>query len=337
MEKHIVKSYTRDLDNLHLLIQQMGTLTLSQLQATTRSIQTGDKELADSVIDGDKRIDEFERKIDSETIKLLALRQPMAQDLRSITSAIKIAAALERIGDYAKNIARRSITLSKLPIVESFDSVEKMAKIAYNILKNIMTAYDTLDVNLAIKAWHKDDELDALYNNLYPEILEYIMQHPEHVTAATHLLFAAKNIERIADHATNIAGYIHFMVTGQPLDETRSMPKTMVHAHMGPLDFSANQNNVEDIIDLEEINGLEGWQLCKGKNTISQNYIFPDFITCWGAMSKIALKSEALNYPIIWKNNYNRLEITLSIHDKNKINQKDIDFAKYIDQICLHD
>lgn len=332
MEKHIVKSYARDLDNLHLLIQNMGALTLSQLKATVKSVHNKDENLALSVIDGDKEVDEFERKIDSETIKLLALRQPMAQDLRSITSAIKIAAALERIGDYAKNIARRSITLSKLPITESFDSIEKMGKIASNILKNILTAYDTLDIELAVKAWHKDDELDALYSDLYPRILDYIMKHPKHVTAATHLLFAAKNIERIADHATNIAGYIHFMVTGQPLDETRNNPKVRTHAHMGPSDFSMEKYVATDLVDPQEFDGLEGWHLCQKQNTITKHYIFHDFASCWAVMSKIALKSAALEYPIVWKNNANRLEITLSSEDKSPVSKEDIAFAKFIDQ-----
>jgi len=126
MEKHIVKSYARDLDNLHLLIQNMGALTLSQLKATVKSIHNKDEDLALSVIDGDKEVDEFERKIDFETIKLLALRQPMAQDLRSITSAIKIAAALERIGDYAKNISCWADAI--VARVFSHDSIQQLAE-----------------------------------------------------------------------------------------------------------------------------------------------------------------------------------------------------------------
>lgn len=217
MTEHIVRSFALELKRLSSLITQMGGVAEAQLDAAVTAVARRDVALATQVMQGDERIDAYERDIDAEAIRILALRQPMAQDLREIVSALKIASDLERIGDYAANIAKRSLALAQLPAVRPVAAIPRMGRLVETIVKDVLDAYIERDVAKAVAAWERDAELDDLYTSLFREVLTDMMEDPHTVTPCTHLLFMAKNLERIGDHATNIAETIHFLVVGAPL------------------------------------------------------------------------------------------------------------------------
>ena len=215
--EHIVRSFAQELQRLSNLITQMGGVAEAQVGSAIKAVAKRDVSLAAQVMQADARLDEYEREIDTETIRLLALRQPMAQDLREIVSALKIAADLERIGDYAANVAKRSLALAQVPVVRPTAGIPRMGRLVEEILKDVLDAFIERDVEKAIAAWRRDEELDDLYTSLFREVLTYMMEDPRNITPCTHLLFMAKNLERIGDHATNIAETIHFLVVGGPL------------------------------------------------------------------------------------------------------------------------
>lgn len=215
--EHIVRSFAQELQRLSNLITQMGGVAEAQVGSAIKAVARRDVALAAQVMQADARLDEYEREIDTETIRLLALRQPMAQDLREIVSALKIAADLERIGDYAANVAKRSLALAQVPVVRPTAGIPRMGRLVEEILKDVLDAFIERDVEKAIAAWRRDEELDDLYTSLFREVLTYMMEDPRNITPCTHLLFMAKNLERIGDHATNIAETIHFLVVGGPL------------------------------------------------------------------------------------------------------------------------
>ncbi|NYZ12961.1 phosphate signaling complex protein PhoU [Azospirillum sp. RWY-5-1] len=215
--EHIVRSFAQELQRLSNLITQMGGVAEAQVGSAIKAVARRDVALAAQVMQADTRLDEYEREIDTETIRLLALRQPMAQDLREIVSALKIASDLERIGDYAANVAKRSLALAQVPVVRPTAGIPRMGRLVEEILKDVLDAFIERDVEKAIGAWRRDEELDDLYTSLFREVLTYMMEDPRNITPCTHLLFMAKNLERIGDHATNIAETIHFLVVGGPL------------------------------------------------------------------------------------------------------------------------
>jgi phosphate transport system protein len=219
--EHIVKSFAQELQRLSNLVTQMGGVAESQVEAAVQAVARRDATLASQVMRSDHRVDEYERAIDTETLRLLALRQPMAGDLREILSALKVAADLERIGDYAANIGKRSIALAQVPAVRPAAAIPRMGRLVQEIMKDVLDAYIERDVAKAIAARHRDGELDDLYTSLFREVLTYMMEDPRNITPCTHLLFIAKNLERIGDHATNIAETIHFLVTGHAPDAAR--------------------------------------------------------------------------------------------------------------------
>jgi phosphate transport system protein len=155
------------------------------------------------------------------TVRMLALRQPMAQDLREVVAAIKIAADIERIGDYAKNIAKRAIVLSTHAPMKPAASIPRMSQLALQIIKGVLDAYIDKDAEGARAAWRRDEEVDEMYNSVFREMLTYMMEDPRNIGPCTHLLFIAKNIERIGDHATNVAEIVYYLVHGRSLDEER--------------------------------------------------------------------------------------------------------------------
>lgn len=218
---HIVKSFDNDLQHLSQVIAEMGGLAESQLSAAIDALIKRDSELAGRVVQSDKRIDDLEQEIANFTVRILALRQPMAQDLREVIAAIKIASDLERIGDYAKNIAKRAIILNQQSPVRPVNSIPRMGAIAQQIVKGVLDAYIEKDADRAQAVWRRDEDVDEMYNSLFRELLTYMMEDPRNIGACTHLLFIAKNIERIGDHATNIAEIIYFLVHGKSLDESR--------------------------------------------------------------------------------------------------------------------
>ncbi|WP_158047899.1 phosphate signaling complex protein PhoU [Skermanella pratensis] len=219
--EHIVKSFAQELQRLANLITQMGGVAEAQVEAAVQAVVRRDTTIAAQVMQSDLRIDGYERDVDAETLRLLALRQPMASDLREIVSALKIAADLERIGDYAANIAKRSIALAQVPAARPAAAIPRMGRLVQEIMKDVLDAFIERDVEKAVAARRRDEELDDLYTSLFREVLTYMMEDPRNITPCTHLLFIAKNLERIGDHATNIAETIHFLVIGQPLTTER--------------------------------------------------------------------------------------------------------------------
>jgi len=218
---HIVKSFDEDLKRLNNVIAEMGGLAEAQLTRAVESLVRRNTELATQVVQDDKRIDTLETEVGQMTVRMLALRQPMAQDLREVVAAIKIASDIERIGDYAKNIAKRAIVLSAHAPLKPVTSIPRMSQLALHIIKDVLDAYIEKDAEGARAAWRRDEEVDEMYNSVFREMLTYMMEDPRNIGPCTHLLFIAKNIERIGDHATNVAEIVYYLVHGRSLDEER--------------------------------------------------------------------------------------------------------------------
>ncbi|MEQ9815125.1 MAG: phosphate signaling complex protein PhoU [Azospirillaceae bacterium] len=219
--EHIVKSFDQELEGLSRMIVEMGGVAETQIDKAIQAVTRRDVALAGEVIREDQRLDHMEREIDQRSVRALALRQPMAADLREVVSALKIAADLERIGDYAANVAKRAIAIAQTPVVRPVKTLPLMGRMALENLNEVLEAYVERDAERAEQAWLRDEELDDIYNGMFRETLTYMMEDPRNISPCTHLLFIAKNIERIGDHATNIAETIHFLVTGTPLTDER--------------------------------------------------------------------------------------------------------------------
>jgi phosphate transport system protein len=220
--EHIVKSYDEEMKRLTGEIASMGELAARQLEAAMDALGKRDTNAAQRVADNDDALDSQERQISSDVLNLLALRQPMARDLREILAALRIASDIERIGDYAANVAKRSRALNLSAPVPLVSGLGPMARMAARLVRESMRAYVTHDAELAHSAWERDADLDTLYTGLFRELLTYMMEDARSITACTHLLFIAKNIERIGDHATNVAENVWFVVHGEPLIEPRT-------------------------------------------------------------------------------------------------------------------
>jgi phosphate transport system protein len=220
-DEHIMKSYDEELHRLHNTIVEMGGLAESQLTASITAVEERDSERAARVVADDARVDQLEREVDNLGLRLLALRQPVARDLREIFAALRIASDLERICDYAANVAKRSIALAQSPAVQPVHGLPRMAALAQMLVKDVIDAYVARDAEKAYAVWIRDRELDEMYASLFRELLTYMMEDPRSIGACTHLLFMAKNIERIGDHATNIAENLYYLVHGTPLEEAR--------------------------------------------------------------------------------------------------------------------
>ncbi len=213
--EHTVKKYDDELDALSNTIVRMGGAVEAQLANAIQALVRRDTQLAIQTVEEDDRVDELEDEIDQRGMRLLALRQPMAIDLRTATAALKISSDIERIGDYAANIAKRAIAMNQMsPVRPVYTITPRMAEYAQGMIKDVLDAYIERDVDKAIAVWRADEELDEIYNSLFRELLTYMMEDPRHITPCTHLLFVAKNIERIGDHVTNIAEMINFLVNG---------------------------------------------------------------------------------------------------------------------------
>jgi phosphate transport system protein len=219
--EHIMKSYDEELSRLNNMIVEMGGLAEAQLTSAIDAVAKRDSALAASVVEGDAQVDELQRELDNLAIRLLALRQPMARDLREIFAALKIGADLERICDYAANVAKRSIALSQTPPIQPVHALPRMGTLALALVRDVIDAYVERDADKALEVWRRDEELDEMYSSLFREFLTYMMEDPRNIGACTHLLFMAKNIERIGDHATNIAEDLYYLVHGTALTEVR--------------------------------------------------------------------------------------------------------------------
>lgn len=212
--EHTVKAFDEQLKRLDHLIAEMGGLAETQLANAIEALIKRDGDKALRVVGVDMRLDELELEVDHHTVMLLALRQPMASDLREIIAALKTANILERIGDYAKNVAKRTATLIEMPPVPPSLTIGRLGRLAQEMVKDVLDAYLARDVDKANMVRERDKELDALYTSLFRELLTYMMEDARNITACTHLLFVAKNLERVGDHATNIAEITHFLVKG---------------------------------------------------------------------------------------------------------------------------
>src|SRR6195952_987775 len=226
MTDHTVKSFTEQLETLATLVAQMGGLAEAQFAAAIEAIARRDSQAAESAVGGDARIDEIQQEIEDRALKLLALRQPMAVDLRETLAAIKTAAELERIGDLAKNIAKRALVLNREPPIRLTASLGRMGKAAQNQLKQVLDAFSNRNAEAAEGVWNRDGEIDELYNSLFRELLTYMMEDPRTIGMGTHLLFVAKNIERCGDHCTNIAEVVYHMVRAGRLTTARPKADT---------------------------------------------------------------------------------------------------------------
>ncbi len=219
--EHIVSSFDEDLRQLDNLIAEMGGLTEHQFADSITALMRRDSELAERVVISDKKIDEIEAQVDSHTISMLALRQPMADDLRVVITALRVASLLERIGDYAKNISKRTVAITQTPPVGPSRTIARMGNVVQGMIKTVLDAYLQRDSDLALDVRLRDEDVDALHTSLFRELLTYMMEDPRSISACTHLLFVAKNIERIGDHATNIAENVYFLVHGSMPDDVR--------------------------------------------------------------------------------------------------------------------
>ena len=229
--EHTLKRFDEELERLNATINEMGGLTESQFAKGLTAVRERDTVIAEQVIADDARVDALDAAVQEQTVKLLALRQPTAVDLRVVLSSIKIAAALERIADYAKNTAKRSIVLMQAsPPPSAVAGIDRLGRLVRTALKDVLDAFADEDVAKARDVWQRDEEIDQVYTGLFRELLTYMMEDPRTITACTHLLFMAKNIERAGDHVTNIAELVSFRTTGQGFVDVRPKGSGAIYA-----------------------------------------------------------------------------------------------------------
>ena len=221
MSEHIVRSFSQDLARLRNFLVEMGGLVENQLALATTALVETDADAATRAITQDPAVDRLEREVETAVIRLLALRQPMGMDLRMIVAAMKVSSDLERIGDYAANVAKRATVLAQFRLPYSMGGVAQMSRLVQENLKLVMDAVGENDAAKAAQVWRSDQAVDDLYNVIFRELITYMMEDPRSITPCTHLLFIIKNLERIGDHATNVAELIHYAVTGETLPEVR--------------------------------------------------------------------------------------------------------------------
>ncbi len=221
-EQHIASAFDRDLEAIQGILMKMGGLVETAILDSAKSLGDRDVELADQVRKGDKAIDALEEQVNEEATRVIALRAPTASDLRTVMTVIKISANLERCGDYAKNLAKRTTVLAEAPVVEGADvSIKRMAREVQLMLKDALDAYIQRDDQLAEQVILRDEDVDQLYNSIFRELLTHMMEDPSNITACMHLHFIAKNMERMGDHVTSIAEQVVYLVTGQMPDDSR--------------------------------------------------------------------------------------------------------------------
>ncbi len=220
--RHTVSSFDQELTDLTNQIVQMGAHAERQIALALKALVERDDELAEQVIEGDKAVDRLEEEIDQHAIRMLATRQPMAVDLRVIAMSLKLSNDLERISDYAKSIAKRSRRLSSAPQLKPLVTIPHMASLVQAMLKDVLDAYIDRNAEKAMEVWHRDQAVDDQYNSLFRELITFILEDPRTTSTAIDLLFVAKNVERMGDHATNIAEKIHYMVHGVQINRPRS-------------------------------------------------------------------------------------------------------------------
>jgi phosphate transport system protein len=222
MVEHTLRAYDEELEGLTAELSRMGGLAEVEVADCLRAITRRDVALANTVISRDARLDEIELDIERRAIRLIALRQPVADDLRRTVAALKISMNLERCGDLAKNIAKRALVIAAAdPLTPVTRSIERMGELVAARLKDVLDAFAARDIERARQVWQRDQEVDEHYDSIFRELLTYMMGDPRTIASCAHLLFVAKNLERIGDHATNIAEIIIYEITGEPMTDQR--------------------------------------------------------------------------------------------------------------------
>ncbi|SEW17223.1 phosphate uptake regulator, PhoU [Aliiroseovarius sediminilitoris] len=221
-DQHIASAFDRDLEEIQAHLMKMGGMVEDAIREGAKSLKRRDEELADTVRKNDKKIDALDLQIQEECARVLALRQPIASDLRTVLTVMKVAANLERIGDYAKNMAKRTTVLVHMPPIDGASgAIKRMAGEAQSMLTDALDAYIRRDADLAHDVRQRDLEIDQMYNALFREFLTFMMEDPRNISSCMHLHFIAKNIERMGDHVTSIADQVIYLVTGEMPDEAR--------------------------------------------------------------------------------------------------------------------
>ena len=221
MGPHIVSSFDDDLVMIQAKISEMGGLAEDLLSKALEAVEKRDKSLAQEVIDRDQRLDDLEIEVEEMTTTVIALRQPMAQDLRVLISALKISSTLERVGDLAKNISKRAMAISKTGPVKVTSSIVRMGRATLVQLSDVLNAYTSRDTAKAVAVWRKDVDIDEMYNALFREVVTYMIEDSRMISAGSQMLFIAKNLERIGDHTTHISEMIYYIQEGVPLGDDR--------------------------------------------------------------------------------------------------------------------
>ncbi|RIX32177.1 phosphate signaling complex protein PhoU [Sphingomonas edaphi] len=214
---HTIKAFDEDLDRLRALISQMGGLAEHAIRESMRCLVQRDLAGAERIVENDKKLDALEIETEKRAVRLIALRAPMAGDLRDVVAAMKISSVVERIGDYAKNIAKRVPLLDNMNNIEPVSLMPEMARIATEMVHDVLNAFVERDADAAIRVVERDRAVDDFYNSIFRTLLTFMMENPNNIGQSTHLLFIAKNVERVGDHATNIAEMVYYAATGQHL------------------------------------------------------------------------------------------------------------------------
>ena len=234
MPDHTLKAFDSDLQELARMVAEMGGLAEKQVADSIDALAKRDSVMAQKVAANDKNIDDLQREIEEKAILTIARRQPMAVDLRDIVGALRLANDLERIGDLAKNIAKRVVALNgEFPPPKLIRGVEHMTDLVLEQLKTVLDAYGRRDVAKALAVWRGDEEIDAVCTSVFRELLTYMMEDPRNITFCIHLMFCAKNIERMGDHATNIAETVHDIIEGREIADERPKGDTTTIALAG--------------------------------------------------------------------------------------------------------
>ena len=223
VQEHTVKAFDEDITRLRGLIAEIGGLAEVAIEEAMEALVKGSQELADQVRKRDKRIDALEAEVDRLAVQIIALRAPMADDLREVIAALKIAGVLERIGDYAKNIAKRAVEIKGRKKFEPLTLIPAMAEIAAEMVHDVLTAYAARDAALAREIIARDQKVDAFYNSIFRNLVSHMMENPQTISSAAQLLFVVRNIERIGDHATNVAEMVYYAATGDYLTDREEM------------------------------------------------------------------------------------------------------------------
>ena len=213
--EHTVKAFDEDITRLRGLIAEMGGLAEVAIQESLQALVKGDEELAKSVVERDVKLDALENEVDAMAVRTIALRAPMADDLREIVAALKIGGVVERIGDYAKNIAKRVGRIEGRSRFEPLTLIPAMGDVAAEMVHDVLTAYAARDPVLAREVIERDDKVDAFYDSIFRNLVSHMVENPATISSAAQLLFIARNLERVGDHATNVAEMVHYAATGQ--------------------------------------------------------------------------------------------------------------------------